>query len=105
MRHNNRDEQLKPRQKGKMKPWAPLLPVLGAGFLLILGAAAVFQLSKPGGALEQNGSPSLKVDVEEINLGDVPIGQTVQASFRLTNTGNQALKCSDEPYIEVKEGC
>ena len=47
----------------------------------------------------------LKVDVEEINLGDIPVGQTVQASFKITNTGNQPLKFSEAPYIEVKEGC
>lgn len=105
MRRRDRDEQTKPRQEGKSKSWTPLALILGAGLLLILGGAVVFQLSKPVSALEQNGSPSLKADVEEINLGDIPVGQTVQASFQLTNTGDQPLKFLEEPYIEVKEGC
>ena len=105
MRHRNQDQLSKTHQKGKTKSWTPLVPILGAGLLLILGAAAVLQLSKPGSALEQRGSPSLKADVEEINLGDIHVGQTVQASFKITNTGNQPLKFSEAPYIEVAEGC
>lgn len=105
MSRRDRDEQINPQQEGKAKSWTPLALILGAGLLLILGAAAVFQLSKPGSALEQKGPPSLTVDVEEINLGDIPIGQTVQASFKITNTGDQPLKFTEAPYIEVKEGC
>jgi hypothetical protein len=105
MRRKNQDQLSDPHQKRFMKSWKSLVPFLGAGLLLILGAAAVFQFSKPGNTLEQNGAPNLNADVEEINLGDIPVGQTVQASFKITNTGNQPLKFSEAPYIEVKEGC
>ena len=79
--------------------------IISISLLLILGAAAVIKLSQQGGVLQKNGAPRLSVDVEEINLGDIPVGQSVQASFRLTNTGNQTLKFREAPYIEVKEGC
>ncbi len=105
MKHENQSIPGKANPKAKEKSWSTLLGIFGASLLLILAALAVFQLSKPEGVLEQKGSPRLTVDIEEINLGDIPVGQSVQAAFRLTNNGTQALKFSEAPYIDVREGC
>jgi hypothetical protein len=56
-------------------------------------------------AIEVKGSPSLKVDQEKIDLGDVKLGKTVEVTFMLTNVGDQPLRFSKAPYIEVAEGC
>jgi hypothetical protein len=75
--------------------------LIGAAFFLMRGN----QNSQPLTAIEVHGAPSLKADQEQIDLGDVPLGQTVQVSFRLTNVGDQPLRFSEKPYIEVVEGC
>lgn len=104
MRGANQDETGN-RTSKKTKTNAPLLLIISAGVIFIFAILAAVQLSKSGSVLNQKGAPVLKVDVEEINLGDIPVGQTVQASFRLTNSGTQSLKFREAPYIEVKEGC
>ncbi len=91
-----------PKQKS---PW-PLAALIIGGLLLIIGAVFAFsQSSKPKAMIEVNGSPSLRVDQEKVDLGNVKLGQTVQVSFELTNMGDQPLRFNEVPYIEVKEGC
>jgi cell division septal protein FtsQ len=75
--------------------------LVGAAFLVFRGN----QDTAPLAAIDVQGSPSLKVDKEQVNLGNIQLGQTVQVSFRLTNVGDQPLRFSDRPYIEVVEGC
>ena len=93
-------------------PWLWLLLICG-GLLLVAGAAFAFiQLnsysarnSYSATPIEVKGAPSLKVDREEVNLGDVKLGKVVDVSFQLTNVGDQTLRFSGAPYIEVREGC
>lgn len=75
--------------------------LVGLAFFLLRGS----QNSQPLAAIEVHGAPSLKADQEQIDLGNVSLGQTVQVSFRLTNVGDQPLRFSEKPYIEVVEGC
>lgn len=84
----------KPR-RGSLR-WQPLLLALG-GLALILAAWFASQ--------QERGAPSLQVDQQEINLGDVKVDQVVQASFTLTNVGDAPLRFTKAPYIEVVEGC
>ncbi len=94
------------KRKKEKRPWLPVILTLG-GMLLIFGAFlyAANQSGKPKAAIEVNGSPSLRVDQEKVDLGNVKLGQTVSASFQLTNVGDQTLRFSETPYIEVVEGC
>ena len=88
---------------------SPYTLLLIIGGVLLLGAAAF--LFKNGEQVDPNyvpevtGRPSLKVDKEQIDFGDVPLNKTVTATFVLTNVGDQTLKFTKDPYIEVKEGC
>jgi hypothetical protein len=75
--------------------------LVGAGFLLLRGN----QNSQTLVAISVHGAPSLKVDKEQVDLGDVQLGQTVKVSFSLTNIGDQPLQFSAQPYVEVVEGC
>ncbi|MBE3066725.1 MAG: hypothetical protein IMZ73_04720 [Chloroflexi bacterium] len=75
-------------------PW--LFPLIGG---IVLAGLAFFLLqgrpaSQPLAATEVHGAPSLKVDQEQVDLGDVKLGQFVQVSFRLTNVGDQPLRFS-----------
>ena len=100
---NKRDQRTKQYQQASPR----LLAILAAGaLLLILGAVFAFsQPSKPKAVIEVIGAPGLKVDKEEVDLGEVKLGQIVQVSFEITNVGDQNLQFTKEPYIEVKEGC
>jgi hypothetical protein len=88
----------------KKHPW-PVLLLVG-GLLLVMGAILAFNKSpQPTVPIEVNGAPSLKVDQEKVDLGNVKLGQTVQVKFTLTNVGDQNLRFSTAPYVEVVEGC
>lgn len=94
------------RKKKQARILWPLLIALG-GIALI---GLVFWATQRGdgtpvAAIEVQGAPSLKVDQEKIDLGDVRLGQTVSASFTLTNVGDKPLRITGQPYIEVAAGC
>jgi len=80
---------------------------MGLGVLLVI-TAIVSLLRGPGtgrAAIEVTGQPRLRVDRQLVDLGAVRLGQTVEASFTLTNVGDQPLRLTQAPYIEVVEGC
>jgi hypothetical protein len=80
---------------------------VAGGILLVILAASSF-LGREGSnraPIEVSGQPRLKVDRTGLDLGDVPLGTTVEASFVLTNVGDQPLRLTRAPYIEVLEGC
>jgi hypothetical protein len=103
-----RKKKRKYTQKNTGRSNLPLLLALG-GFVLV--AAALFAIWKSGQPqlanvpVEVAGQPSLKVDKEEIDFGDVKVGDQVSASFTLTNVGDKTLRFTEDPYIEVREGC
>lgn len=87
----------------------PLLLVLGG---LILVGGAFFSLWKFGqsdAALTEDntvtGSPSLMVDREIVDLGNVPVNKPVSVSFQLANVGDKPLRFGDNPFVEVRAGC
>jgi hypothetical protein len=86
-----------------------LIAFLSAGFLLILLAGWLLAANRekgPGGYVpEVTGQPSLKVDKDQIDFGDVQFNDVVTATIQLTNVGDKPLKILREPYIEVKAGC
>jgi multidrug efflux pump subunit AcrA (membrane-fusion protein) len=86
--------------------WLPVGLIVGGVALLAL---AIFAFRPrppaPKAAIEVTGAPSLKVDQEEVNLGDIKLGRTVSVSFQLINVGDKPLRFSKTPYIEVLEGC
>jgi hypothetical protein len=95
-------------KRQESQAWLPIA-LIGGGVLLL---AAVVLFAFRGGItagkkvpVEVNGAPRLKVDQREVNLGDVPLGRTVQVAFKIANVGDQTLWFTDNPYIEVKEGC
>lgn len=89
----------------RRSPW-PLLLLVGGGLLLVfVGIIALNRPSKPQVAIEVNGSPALKVDKQKVDLGNIKLGNTVDVSFELMNVGDQPLRFSKTPYIEVAQGC
>jgi len=103
MSEHKKKKQL--RHQRKKQPW-PMVVLLAVGVLLIIGAIFAFKKpSAPKEAVEVSGKPSLKVDQQKIDLGDVKLGQTVEVKFKLTNVGDQTLSFDKAPYVDVVEGC
>lgn len=86
---------------------APLFIVLGG--VVLIGLAVVLLASSgqpaPKATPEVTGAPSLKADKDKVDLGTVPLGQTVTVAFDLSNVGDQVLRFTEAPYIEVAQGC
>ena len=86
------------RQKQKQKfPWIFL--ALGGVFV----ALAVFLFARQGG--DGGGTPSIAVDQQKIDYGDVKFGVNKTFAIKVTNTGDGTLRFKEEPYIEILEGC
>ena len=99
-------KKLSRERKKRQQKRLQLLLLIGGGVVLITGALfVVTRNAKPVTNVEVVGSPSLKVDQEVVDLGDVTLGNTVQVSFQLTNVGDQTLRFSEVPTIEVLAGC
>jgi hypothetical protein len=84
----------KRQKQRKTFPW----PLMAIGGLLLIVAA--FFLSDGGG-----GTPSIAVDQQKIDYGDVKFGVNKTFAVKVTNTGDGTLRFQEKPYIEVLEGC
>ncbi len=86
------------RQKQRKAFARPLLMI--GGILLIL--AALFFINQDG---DQGGMPAIAVDQQKIDYGNVKFGVNKTFAVKVTNTGDTTLRFTEEPYIEVLEGC
>jgi len=95
-----------PPKTAQKKSFNPLWLVLtGVGLIALALWAILGAGSRSKTTIEVTGAPSLKVDQEVLNYGDVQLGKTVQATVRVTNVGDQTLRFTEAPYVEVLEGC
>ncbi len=85
------------KRQRKPFPWA--LVAIG-GVLLII--AAIFLANQNGGT---GGTPSIAVDQQKIDYGDVKFDVEKTFAIKVTNTGDGTLRFKEEPYIEILEGC
>ena len=102
MSQNKKYSKKKRKQNTK---WLPIVAIAGGVLLIGLAFLAFRKNPTPIAPIEANGSPSLKVDKEKVDLGEVKLGKTVEVSFKLTNVGNQTLRFNKQPFVEVIEGC
>jgi len=86
-----------------------LIVLVPGGLLLVAGGIAMAKNAwnnKADPALvEVSGQPSLRVDKELIDYGDVKLETNLTFALNLTNASDEPLKISDDPYVEVMEGC
>jgi hypothetical protein len=87
------------RQKQKKNfPWL----LLAIGGVLLVAAVSLF-VNQGGG--DGGGTPSIAVDQQQIDYGDVKFGVNKTFSIKVTNTGTGMLRFTEQPYIEIVEGC
>ncbi len=90
------------------KSRTPLWLAIGGVALIVFAAIYLWNAGRqtdPPVSVEVSSGPSLKVDKEKIDFGDVKVGQVVQASFLLSNVGDEPLRFTEQPYVELVEGC
>ena len=87
--------------------WLPLALIAGGVLILggVLWAAFGGRLGGSKVPVEVTGAPRLKVDQLKVDLGNIKLGQTVEVNFQLSNVGDQPLRFTEAPFIEVAEGC
>jgi len=91
-----------PKKKNLTPLW---LALSGVGLLLIAVWAILSGGNRTNQAVEVSGSARLKVDQNLLDYGDQRLGNTVRAEVKVTNVGDQTLRFTEDPYIEVVEGC
>ncbi|HMB24339.1 MAG: hypothetical protein ACM33V_07150 [Chloroflexota bacterium] len=89
----------KRRKQRHSKPF-PWLPVALGGVLLVIVAFFFANRISDGG-----GTPTIKVNPQNIDYGYVKFGETKSFVIQVTNTGNGILRFKEKPYIEVLKGC
>jgi hypothetical protein len=75
--------------------------------LLAIGrrSASLLPRSCSRGRRRCGGTPSIAVDQQKIDYGDVKFGVNKTFAIKVTNTGDGKLRFKEKPYIEVLEGC
>jgi flagellar basal body-associated protein FliL len=92
-----REKSKKQKQKQRL-PWI----VLAVGGVMLVIAAFLFARQGSG---DSGGTPSIAVDQQQIDYGDVKFGVNKTFAVKVTNTGDGTLRFKEEPYIQVLEGC
>lgn len=85
--------------------WLPVgLVVLGALVLSIVFFALRGGNAENPAAGAQDG-PSVAVDQEVFDYGDVKVNTPIETIFRVRNAGSETLKIAGNPEVELVEGC
>lgn len=95
------------RQKKKQQVKLTIL-LIGGALIIITGTIfgiATWKNQPNLDLVSITGQPSLVVDQELIDFGDVKLDSSRTFSIILTNVGDEKLVISETPYVEVKEGC
>jgi hypothetical protein len=91
-----KNQKYRKQKQSRTFPW--MFVALGGALLLI--AAILFANQDSG-----RGTPSIALDQQKIDYGDVKFGVEKSFAIKVTNTGDGALRFKEDPYIEVVEGC
>lgn len=96
----------KPRPKQALS--IPTILLVVGGVLLLVAAVFAWSRAKNSADLskvEVEGQPKLTIDQEVIDYGEVKLGTPLTFQLTVTNVGDEVLRFTEEPFIEVAEGC
>lgn len=92
-------------EKQKVPIWLWGIIAIGVVLIAVVVIGALSRNSAPPVAPLVTGAPALQVDKENVDFGNVTLGQTVEVKFEVANVGDQPLRFTKKPYVEVIEGC
>ncbi len=88
------------RQKEQTRKLIRIILSMGGLLLLAVAALIFFQNNDFGG-----GTPRLTVDQQFFDFGDVKNYTEKSFTITVTNTGDGILRFSEDPFVQVVEGC
>jgi hypothetical protein len=85
----------------------PLILALAGIVLILLAGWAIWNTGAPAekASIQVKGAPRLKVEKDSIDHGRVKLGTPITDEVRITNVGDQPLRFTRAPYLQVLEGC
>lgn len=102
-RIRSRKQQKKAQQRRRT-----MAVVMGVVGLAIVGIAALL-LTRSGTPAnytpEYAGGPRLALEQDSYDYGYVQLGTTITTDVKIENVGDEPLKISEIPVVEVREGC
>lgn len=87
------------KHKRQKQKFPRIFLALGGVFIIL----ALFLFARQGA--DGGGTPSIAVDQQLIDYGDVKFNVEKTFVIKVTNTGDGTLRFKEDPYIEVVEGC
>lgn len=101
-RARDRDVSKKPRITSLSK----FIVLWAATTLILVGVVYAYRsVTETPFVPEVTGQPSLAVDQNELDFGDVRFNRFVTAEFDVTNVGDVPLRFTRNPWVTVQEGC
>ena len=104
----NSRERIQERRRKKQKRYTLIAAIAGGLLLVTAGITigkSILEKRPDQSLIAVSGQPSLKVDQELIDHGDVKFNTNKSFAISLTNVGDEPLQISEVPYVEVREGC
>ena len=98
-------KKIAPPRQQRFPIWLLLIIVAGLAFIVVAVVSSNNTAPTAQSTIEVKGAPALQVDKEKVDFGNVTLGQTVEVKFEVTNVGDQPLRFTKQPYVEVVEGC
>ena len=98
-------KKIAPPPQKKFPLWLPLIIVAGVALIVVALINSSGNPSASPATPQVSGAPALQVDKEKVDFGNVTLGETVEVKFEVTNVGDQPLRFTQKPYVEVIEGC
>ncbi len=86
-----------PRRAHRPLTWA----LMALGVVLVVVAVAI--AARP--ASKEGGTPVLAVEPATIDFGYLKLNTPKTFALTITNTGQGTLRFTEQPYLEVLEGC
>ncbi len=103
-RIEERERRRKQREQ-KQKLWRTI-PLVIIALLAVVGVGLiVYGKTQATANVQGVNGPRLQVDRDQIDFGDVHLGNTVRASFKVTNAGDGTLTLNVPKVATVVEGC
>jgi TRAP-type mannitol/chloroaromatic compound transport system permease large subunit len=94
------------RKNNRRQPvrW-PVWLAIGGGLIVLAAVLIGLNSGREESVPQVTGAPALAVDQKVFDYGQVKLGSVVTTRVQVTNVGDQPLRFTEKPYVELVEGC